>query len=319
MKRLRVLAAASVATVLVACGGGGGAVAGPPAGAVAGPAVAAQSGLAVTFSTETFVDTTRSTPAQGDAPEQPSRTLVTTVATPDGPGPFPLIVFSHGFGGSGQDSVNLLRAIASAGYVVAAPDFPLTSSSAPGGPQRGVDAPEAQPADVRFVIDELLRLSAALDHPLPGRIDPSRIGVAGHSMGAGITMGVAFNSCCRDARIRAGVLLAVDPPTLYRGEYFVPPTVPVLIVHGDQDEALPYQAARRAFTIAEPPKFFLTVVGGDHNWPYTAAAAPAGARVVVAAIVDFFDTYLKSRPEGLRRLRADTARPGVTRLESALR
>ncbi|MDQ6726569.1 MAG: dienelactone hydrolase family protein [Actinomycetota bacterium] len=320
--RFRLFLAAVAVTAAAGCGGGGGgggAAASRDVGAGMGPPLAAESGLPVTFSSRTFVDRTRSTPAQGDAPEQPSRTLITTVATPDGPGPFPLIIFSHGFGGSGEDYADVLRAIASAGYVVAAPDFPLTSAGAPGGPQRGVDAPEAQPGDVRFVIDELLRLNGDPADALSARIDPRRIGAAGHSMGAGITMGVAYNSCCRDVRIRAGVLMAVDPPTQYHGDYFVPPVVPVLVIHGGQDEALPYQGGRRAYADAEPPKFFLTVLGGDHNWPYSAAAQPEGASVVMAATVDFFDAYLKGRADGLSRLRADADRPGVTKFENVVR
>jgi dienelactone hydrolase len=260
--------------------------------------------LAVTFSARTFVDTSRPTPAHGGAPELPSRTLPTTVAVPDGPGPFPLILFSHGFGSSGQDYADLLRAFASAGYVVAAPDFPVTSEGVPGGAERGVDAPDAQPADVRFVIDKLLA------DPLAARIDPRRIGAAGHSMGAGITMGVAFNTCCRDERIGAGVLMAVDPPTLYQGDYFVPPATPVLVIHGDRDESLPYAGGRRAYETADAPKFFLTVLGGDHG--------SAASEAVMPATIDFFDTYLKGRPDGLMRLKADADRPGVTRLDTVL-
>ena len=271
----------------------------------------------MTLRTETFVDPSRTTPAQGDAPERPSRTLVTTIATPDGAGPFPLILFSHGFSGSGARYATMLRALASAGYVVAAPDFPATSANAPGGPQREIDPPENQPADVRFVLSEMLRLNADKADPLSGRIDPRRIGAAGHSMGAGVTMGVVYNTCCRDERVQAGVLMAASTPTLYRGDWFLPPSAPVLVIHGDQDELLPYIGGRRIFSIAEEPKFLLSILGGDHGSPYTGRPDPPGAGVVVAATIDFFDAYLKGRPDGVARLRADTDKPGVARLETA--
>jgi dienelactone hydrolase len=314
--RSRLLSAPSivVALVLVACGGGGGSAAAP--GRSLGPALSAQSGLPVTFRTQTFVDPSRTTPAQGGVPERLSRTLVTTIATPEGPGPFPLILFSHGFSGSGEGYSDLLRALASAGYVVAAPDFPATSANAPGGPQREIDPPENQPGDVRFVLGEMLRLNADRGDPLSGRIDPRRIGAAGHSMGAGVTMGVGYNTCCRDERVRAGVLMAANTPTLYRGDWFVPPAAPVLVVHGDQDELLPYIGGRRIFSNADEPKFLLTILGGDHSSPYSGRPDPPGARVVVAATVDFFDAYLKGRPDGVSRLRADTDKPGVAKLES---
>ncbi len=67
------------------------------------------------------------------------------------------------------------------------------------------------------------------------------------------------------------------------------------------------------FLDAGVPKFFLTIVGGDHNAPYS--PGQRGADVVVAATVDFLDTYLKGRPDGIARLRADTDKPGLARLE----
>jgi predicted dienelactone hydrolase len=308
------LALASV--VSVACGGGSGAA--PRSGESLGPPLAAQAGLPVTLRTETFVDPSRPTPAQGEAPDRTTRTLVTTIARPDGPGPFPLILFSHGFGSSGEDYSKMLRALGSAGYVVAAPDYPLTSKRAPGGPQRGADG-DQQPTDATFVIDQILRMSADPSGPLAGAVDPGRIGAAGHSMGAGVTMALGYNSCCRDRRVRAGVLMAAATPTIFRGDYFVPPATPILIIHGDSDETLPYQGGRRIFFDADDPKYFLTVIGGDHSGPFTAASEPAGARAVVAATVDFFDAYLKGRPDGVSRLRADTDQPGVVRLETEAR
>ena len=271
----------------------------------------------MTFRTETFVDASRTTPAQGGVPDRPERTLVTTIAIPDGTGPFPLVLFSHGFSGSGARYSDLLRALASAGYVVAAPDFPATSANAPGGPQREIDPPENQPGDVRFVLGEMLRLNADPADRLSGRIDPRRIGAAGHSMGAGVTMGVAYNTCCRDERVQAGVLMAASMPTIYRGDWFVPPSAPILVIHGDQDELLPYVGGRRIYANAEEPKFLLTILGGDHGSPYSGRTDAAGAAVVVAATIDFFDAYLKGRPDGVSRLRADTDKPGVARLETA--
>ncbi len=133
----------AAAVVLVSCGGGGGSSTAPGSGL--GPPLPAQSGLPVTLRTETFVDPSRTTPAQGDAPERPSRTLVTTIAAPDVPGPFPLIMFSHGFSGSGETYSTLLRALASAGYVVAAPELPGHVGERTGRATAG-DRPAREPA-----------------------------------------------------------------------------------------------------------------------------------------------------------------------------
>ncbi|HEX2024594.1 MAG TPA: hypothetical protein VHF00_07790 [Acidimicrobiales bacterium] len=318
MRGRRLLVAFAVALASAACGGGGGGNGGEGTGAAPlGPSLPAQSSMAVTVRTETFVDASRPTPAEGDAPPRASRTLVTTMARPDQAGPFPLVLFSHGFGGSGEDSVGLLRAIASAGYVVAAPDYPLTSKNAPGGPQRGTPDMAEQPADASFVINEVLRLSGDPGGPLSGSVDAARIGAAGHSMGAGVTMGLAYNECCQDRRVKAAVILAGSVPSVYRGVYFRPPSPPILVVHGEADESLPYLGGRRVFLDAGVPKFFLTIVGGNHNAPYSPGGR--GADVVMAATVDFLDTYLKGRPDGITRLEAHTDKPGVAKLESEIR
>jgi predicted dienelactone hydrolase len=105
---------------------------------------------AVGMVTDTFVDPHRTTPAWNASPETPTRTLVTTIlypatgaaggtptsgAAPDkGAGPFPLIVFAHGLGGTPQDYLALLTDWASEGFVVAAPLFPLSTPTSPAAP-----------------------------------------------------------------------------------------------------------------------------------------------------------------------------------------
>lgn len=83
----------------------------------------------------TVVDDSRSTDAWGGRPELPQRTLPTQVLYPaegdtESPevtpnatpadGRWPLVVFSHGRGGTGPAYVNTLKVWASAGYVVLA-------------------------------------------------------------------------------------------------------------------------------------------------------------------------------------------------------
>ena len=108
---------------------------------------------AVGVTTETFVDTGRPTAANDDCKKIPSRTLPTTIlypatgdpsadalagAAPDPSGaPYPLIVFAHGYSASPQVYEPLLRHWAAAGYVVAAPQFPLSSSASPCGAVAG--------------------------------------------------------------------------------------------------------------------------------------------------------------------------------------
>ncbi len=118
---------------------GDGATANVPDAALSGP---------VGVTTRTFIDTTRPTPANGTAAAQTSRTLVTEIWYPtsatgispirDAPlapgGPYPLVLFVHGSSSGRTVSTFLTIALAQAGYVVAAADFPLTALSTPGRP-----------------------------------------------------------------------------------------------------------------------------------------------------------------------------------------
>src|SRR6476469_7805203 len=77
---------------------------------------------------------------------------------PTAGGPHPLIVFAHGFALTPGTYSRLLRAWTRAGYVVAAPVFPLEDANAPGGPDESDLINE--PQDVSVVISRLLTASA---------------------------------------------------------------------------------------------------------------------------------------------------------------
>jgi len=262
-----------------------------------------------------LVDTRRPTPANGDAPAQSARTLETAVLYPVAGGTFPLIVFAHGFTGSPAAYDGLLRAWAAAGYVVAAPTFPLTNGKAPGGPTPN-DLPN-QPGDVSFVITQILLLGQG-DGPLHGAVDPDHIAVAGHSMGGFTTLGVVLNTCCHDDRVTAAIVLSGSEVPFPGGGFSVRQPTPILFVHGDADDVVAYGAGRRAFADAMAPKFFVTLPGADHTGAFSGGRGAASV-VVVRTTVDFLDRYLKGRDDGLTRLRDDGTRPGLASLEAVER
>src|SRR5207253_210206 len=99
------------------------------------------------------------------------RPLETVVRCPATPGRHPLIVFAHGFALTPATYHHLLDAWAQAGYVVAAPVFPLTTANAPGGPDEADIV--NQPRDMSFVITKLLAENARARGVLADRIDPS--------------------------------------------------------------------------------------------------------------------------------------------------
>ena len=210
----------------------------------------------VSTTTLTFVDTTRSTPPWDGMPAKPSRTLVTSIWYPSGSGssdqsgraPYPLIVFAHGLGGSPEVYQALLSAWAAAGYVVAAPLFPLSSSETHGGPDGGDIG--NQPADMSFVIGQVLKASSTPGGPLSGLVDPDEIGAAGHSNGAITTLGLVANTCCRDTRVKAAVVMAGTTEGLGQGRYDLAEAPPLLVVSDLHDGLVPYGDAVAVFNQA---------------------------------------------------------------------
>ena len=134
MQRWAATALAGMALLAAACGGGGSG--GRSADGPAAVAPAARQPLALEERTETFVDTSRTTEAHSTVAASESRTLPTRILSPaDGQGgrPYPLIVFAHGSGGLGTGYDVLLRTLAAAGHVVAAPAFPIARNDAAAG------------------------------------------------------------------------------------------------------------------------------------------------------------------------------------------
>jgi dienelactone hydrolase len=287
---------------------------------VCAPTVAGGAGSSlVATTTMTFVDTSRSTPSWDAMSGKPSRTLVTTIWYPArasgsvaaaGNGPYPLIVFAHGLGASPQDYQQLLTAWAAAGYVVAAPLFPLSSSQTPGGPDGGDIG--NQPGDMSFVVDQVLHASAAPNGPLSGLVDPNEIGAAGHSNGAITTLGLVANSCCLDTRIKAAVVMAGTTEGLGRGSYDLAKAPPLLVVSDVHDGLVPYADAVAVFNQARGPKALLTLDwdSSSDNTGSTAHMAASGvvgptSVPVIKSTTAFFNSFLKHEHGALNAVSAD--------------
>ncbi len=221
----------------------------------------------VTF---TFVDTTRPTPMTSKYAGADTRTLDTSVWYPaDAEGnladgePFPLLVWSHGFSSTRFESDYVSPHLATRGYIIAAPAFPLSNLGAPGGSQ-GLDFVN-QPGDVSFIIDAMLAKSADPDDPLAGSIDPDRIGLSGLSVGAATTLISTFHVTMRDQRVKAAVSLAA-PGAYYGPKFFKSVEVPLLAVHGTIDAVLAYDPhATTLFDSVRSPAWLVKMAGGTHT------------------------------------------------------
>jgi predicted dienelactone hydrolase len=247
-----------------------------PMPTVSAEALSERGPLPVGLTTLTLVDESRPTDANGDAADADSRTLVTEVWYPaEGPAaageardaplgrsaaPYPLIVYSHGFLGNRRYSATYTSHLASHGYVVASPDYPLSNLNAPAGP-RASDVLN-QPGDVTFIIDSLLAFSGQAGHPLEGAIDEEKIGLTGHSLGGMTTVLATFGSL-RDPRVKAALPMAA-PACLVGAAAYETPAVPMLVMGGTADLVVSWPSARAPYDMAPPPKYLLAFLGGNH-------------------------------------------------------
>jgi dienelactone hydrolase len=248
-------------------------------------------GTEVVHRTLDLVDPSRPTPAGAGLPASDERHLVTEVWLPAGEGPFPLIAFSHGLAGHPRKFTDLFRAWAEAGYAVVAPAFPLSNDEVPGEPTFADLA--SQPGDISFVLDQV-----------EGEdwVDPDRIAVAGLSLGGATTYGVAFNDCCLDERPVAAMVL--DGARLaVGGEFHLDSGLPLMIVHADEDYALPYSEAVDAYADAVAPKWFVTIHELAHAEPFENTPDPADD-LVVAVTTAFWDRWLGGDESAEERIAA---------------
>ena len=271
--------------------------------------------VSVATTTMTFVDSSRPTPAWDGAPAKPNRTLVTSVWYPSaGPGPYPLIVFAHGLGASPQVYGQLLEDWAAAGYVVAAPLFPLSNGATAGGPDAGDVA--NQPADMSFVIGQILKASRTAHDPLSGLVNPKEVGAAGHSNGAITTLGLVANSCCRDTRVKAAVVMAGTTEGLGRGAYHLISAPPLLLVHDIRDGLIPYNDALALYNEARGPKGLIALswdtpsdpTGGTAHMAASGVVGPT-SNVVVQSTTAFFNAFLKHEHSELQAVLDDGRSP----------
>lgn len=273
----------------------------------------------------TVVDTSRPTaapPALADR-DAPTRSLplvvlypakgagdangtATAGAVPSTDGPFPLLVHSHGLGGWGDERIEMLARWASAGYVVIAPTFPLSSRTT--DPSDLVN----QPADVAFVVQQIRAAAADPSDVLHGLVRTDCVALSGHSLGGGTTMAAAYDTCCSAIHPTAAIDIAgvlVDRTAGAQLADMAP--IPVLLVHGDADPRVPYAQSERKVALLHGPTWFLTFTGGGHSDMFT----PPRVSLLDEAVIAFLDAELGGTPGPLDALPAAVAASGLATLQ----
>jgi len=270
--------------------------------------------LEVHRTTLRLVDASRPTPANGAYAGASDRTLQTVVSYPTKKGKrlgnLPIVVFATGFEGTSTNYAPLYDHWVEAGYVVAAPTFPLSSRDAPGG--SSVADLASQPGDVRFVLTEVLAANRSEDSFLHGLIDPKRVGLAGKSLGAITAILDGYDPAERDPRFAAVIAMTGLAMGSARLDMF---KTPLLLVRGDADTTVPIQGSIDAFDRAQAPKYFVRLFGQTHTSAFDGRDQPA-ADVVHRTTTDFLDRYVKGRRGAVKRLERDGDVVGIASIQA---
>lgn len=246
----------------------------------------------------------------------------------EGAGPFPVVLFSHGLGGSRMGYGYLGRALAAHGYVSIHPShddgvelrLEEVESPSPGvaalrAIQQAIDDPrnwELRPRALCRILDELHSLEKLVPK-LGSRLDAERVAIAGHSYGAYTAL------LCAGARIELGGVLrdfseprarafaALSPPgNGSRGlgdESWARIDRPVLCVTGTLDGGLsgqPPSWREESFHAMRPPGKVLVVIEGASHFTFSGGrprrpADPAHLRDIEQALIGFLERHLKGR------------------------
>jgi predicted dienelactone hydrolase len=265
------------------------------------------------------------------------RELPVHVYLPASRSPAPVVLFSHGLGGSRLGNAYLGEHWAARGYAAVFLQHPGSDDSVwkdkPLGQRMDALRRAASFAnfmlrvkDVPAVIDQLERWNQAPGHILAGRLDLARIGMSGHSFGAVTTQAVSGQRFLgggwsfTDRRIKAALAFSPSAPAVGApGRAFGAVGIPWLLMTGTLDVAPIGHAdlaSRLAVFPALPPggKYELVLDGAEHS-AFNERALPGDTqprnpnhhRAVRALSAAFWDAWL--RGDGAARAWLDGGGP----------
>ncbi len=162
-------------------------------------------------------------------------------------GPYPVVIYSHGFGGHRDVAIFLTAHLASHGFVVASPEHIHRNLPAQAFGTAEF-SPEKDQADVANTL-------AALETSFGSAVDTASVGVIGHSAGARTAL---------DALANEAVLAAI--PLAGGGE--APPEAvdkSILVVVAELDLTVPTENSLASYDSAPGPRTFVNLAQAGHN------------------------------------------------------
>ena len=249
----------------------------------------------------------------------------------------PVVLFSHGLGGSRAGASYLGKFWAARGYVAVFLQHPGSDENVwknVAAQQRMATLKQAanldnfllRVGDVAAVLDQLEIWDKAANSPLAGRMDMTKIGMAGHSFGAVTTEAVSGETTARgaiftDARLKAAIVMSPSAPKNADAQQaFGAVKIPWLLMTGTLDNS-PIggeDAASRLRVFAALPKgdkYQLILNKAEHS-AFTdnalrrdaAPRNPNHHRAIEAISTAFWDAYLKGDANAKTWLESDKVR-----------
>jgi predicted dienelactone hydrolase len=250
---------------------------------------------------------------------------------------YPVVVFSHGFGGCNTQSTFLMEALARAGYLVLAPNHEdarcgsartgeNSTRFAGGRPEQPFQKPEQwsdatyekRANDIRSLLDALPGGKLLQDVA----VDLKRIGIAGHSLGGYTALGMAGAWLSwKDPRIKTVLALsAFCTPYIQKGD-LGHMNVPVMFQGGTLDLGVTPSIRRPhgAYDLSSAPKYYVEFSGAGHlAWTNLNKTYQ---NIISDYSVAFFDHFLKGKtnPDPLAPLTGKPLPKQVSHLNVALK
>jgi dienelactone hydrolase len=247
-----------------------------------------------------------------------------------GSGPFPVIIFSHGLGGTREAYEYLGRQWAANGYVSVhlqhrgsddtawrGKSQPARSMARAANPKNALDRDK----DVKFAIDQLDSLNKTGPR-VAGKLDLNSIGMAGHSFGAETTLLIAgqrfggaamtqhISATLPDNRVKAAMPMSASVPAMQNSldDMFAQIHIPIFYMTGTLDDSPlgDTKAGQRRmvydYTANSTAAYLLTLTNGDHmtfsghvqpaEWPRDSELQ----NLIRLASTAFWDAYLRNDP-----------------------
>ena len=207
---------------------------------------------------------------------------------------FPFIVFSHGNCGRPTEASYLTTALASRGFVVAAPPHVGNTADDPACLANFGDSLLNRVPDVEFVIDSMLSEAATASSRFADRLRPDAIGISGLSFGGYTTLLAAQ----RDPRLRAAVSLVPGGSAALDANDI---TIPTMVIGGERDIVVTFAESEKVYQRLAGPRFLVELLAANHL-AVTDSCFPlcspndipqdAAHRIVERYVLAFFRYYL---------------------------